>query len=164
MTNFEFLKDGDEDDGTIRINTSRPRRPQPVQRKTAAKPGALSQAASALLIAAMIGGCVTCVSRMPEQTQAQFDAKDHRILAVHCAQSHVTTMLRSPRSAKWPGLFSGFENHAKQNGDGTYTVCSWVDADNALGASIRMWFRVRLRLRKSGGADIITAEFQNVDN
>lgn len=157
MPDFSFLHDDEPDDGTIRINTSRPRRTQTAHRKPAAKPGLLSQAVSALLLAAMIGGCVTCVSRMPEQTEAEFAAKDNRILALQCAQSHVQTMLRSPSSAKWPGLFSGSENHAKKNGDGTYTVCSWVDADNAFGASIRTWYVCRLTVRKSGHADIIEA-------
>lgn len=44
--------------------------------------------------------------------------------------------LKSPGSAKFPGLFES-ENHIKYLGDRKYKIDSWVDSQNSYGALIR---------------------------
>ena len=157
MPDWSFLDDGQGDDGTIRIRTSRLTHASP-------KPGesyrAVQTVASWLFAAAVVGGCWHLVKSIPEQTDADFAATDNRVLAVINAQSHIKTMLLSPRSARWPGALDGIDlrNHATRQRDGTYMVRSWVDADNACGASIRTWYTVHLHVRKDGNSDVIAAQ------
>jgi hypothetical protein len=160
MPDFSFLDDGADNAGGIRINTTA-RRPSAQQGKSSSKESwnAVRTVLSWAIAAVMIGGCWHWVANLPEQTEEQFRADDNRVLAVVNAQSHVKTMLRSPRSAKWPGIMDGVDirNHATKQGDGTYIVRSWVDADNAFGASIRTWYVVHLRVNRNGIPDILSA-------
>lgn len=158
MADWSFLDSGQPDDGTIRINTSRPSRR--VSRSSESW-DAVRTVLSWVVAAALIGGCVHLVNNLPQQTDAQFAEDDNRSLALINAQHRIKQMLRSPRSAKWPSVFAdGIDTrtHAVKQQDGTYVVRSWVDADNAFGASIRTWYVVHLRPRKDGNADIFSAE------
>jgi RNA polymerase subunit RPABC4/transcription elongation factor Spt4 len=56
--------------------------------------------------------------------------------AIRMAQKFVTNPLKSPRSAKWPGMFEKYD-HVQSLGGGRYRVRSWVDAQNTFGALIR---------------------------
>lgn len=160
MSDWSFLDDG-ADDGTIRINTGRRKAPARKGRSASLQ---LLKAVAAIawltIMAVLVGGCWQWAASLPEKSAVEFDKEDNRTLAVVNAQSHIKTMLRSPRSAKWPGVFDGVitRDHAAKQRDGSYVVRSWVDADNAFGASVRTWFVVHLRLRPDGNADILAAE------
>ena len=59
----------------------------------------------------------------------------NKILIVREAQAKVLEILRDPASAKFPGIMSGVDlrSHCHKNGDGSYTVKSYVDAATPLG-------------------------------
>lgn len=62
-------------------------------------------------------------------------AETNEVLIVREAQAKVRQMLKDPASAKFPGIMSGVDlrNHCHKNGDGSYTVKSYVDASTPLG-------------------------------
>lgn len=159
MPDFSFLEDDQADDGGVRINTSRGRRPVPAKAKPA-KPGAayetFSRIASFVLFVAMIGGCMNCMSLKP-QTEEEFNTADNSALAMMKAQRHIKHMLKAPASAKWPGMFEDPSQHATKLADGTYMIHSYVDAQNGFGALVRTRYQVHLRLHKDGHADILAA-------
>lgn len=160
MPDFSFLNDGD-DDGTVRIDTGRTgKKRSAAAAKSRQSWDAVRTVLAWVMMAWIVGGCWRWIGSLPQQTDAAFAAADNRTLAVLNAQTHIKSMLRSPRSAKWPGAFSGVNiaDHATKRRDGTYLVHSWVDADNAFGASIRTWYKVHLRVRKDGNADVLAAE------
>jgi hypothetical protein len=74
------------------------------------------------------------------------------IEVVYAAQSAVKLRLKNPSGAKFPGIFSGVDlsEHCRYNGDGTYTVTSWVDATNSFGGRLRVAYVAVLK--KSGDA------------
>ena len=55
-------------------------------------------------------------------------------------QTFVMRRLKSPKSAEFANPLIGPHRHSKHIADHTYLIDSWVDADNAFGASIRTRF------------------------
>lgn len=160
MPDWRFLDD-QADDATIRISTTHR---NPPARKGSSAVWKMIQAVAAIawltVLGLLVGGCWRWAANRPQQAAVDFDQQDNRSLAVINAQSHIKTMLLSPRSAKWPGIFDGVitRDHAVRQRHGSYVVRSWVDADNAFGASIRTWFVVHLRVRPNGNAEILSAQ------
>ena len=74
----------------------------------------------------------------------------NKVLIVYEAQAKVLEMLRDPSSAKFPGIMSGvnLRNHCHENGDGSYTVKSYVDAATPLGRK-----RVQFLARATGSGN-----------
>jgi hypothetical protein len=158
MHDFSFLEDDDGDEKPIRVNTSTVRKRPSGVRKKKPKPQAMTTeqaggcGCAAILLLLMIVGAV-----LPKQTQKEFQAGDHRRLAVICAQEHVKGLLKAPASAKWPGAFSGIdiETHAKKLADGTYLVDSYVDAQNSFGAMVRTRYVLKLNVFQDGNYSVI---------
>jgi hypothetical protein len=65
----------------------------------------------------------------------QSKPETNKVLIVREAQEKVRQMLKDPASAKFPGIMSGVDlrSHCHENGDGSYTVKSYVDAATPLG-------------------------------
>lgn len=162
MPDFSFLDGNSVEGGSVRINTSPPRRRNV---NSPAAPKDQSAALGCLVVLAICGGCVYIVSRMPEQTAADFEKDDNRLLAVTNAQSHIKSRLIAPRSAKWPGILDGIDTstHATKLNDGTYMVRSFVDSQNRMGALLRTHYVVHLRLMKDGRAVILSSELLDDD-
>lgn len=156
MPDFSFLDDED-DNGAIRINTGQARRRPTPQPKKKSDPSA---AAGCLAFLLFVGGCVYLVQNGPVAPSKVDASGDNRSLAIVNAQSHIKSLLKAPRSAKWPGMFdvADLRNHATKMRDGTYVVRSFVDAQNSFGAMIRTWYVVRLRLREDGTAEVLEAQ------
>jgi hypothetical protein len=156
MSDFSFLDDQD-DKGAVRINVGQSRRRAVQQPK---KKSDRSAAAGCLAFLLFVGGCVYVVQNGHFAPAKVDPGDDHRSLAIVNAQSHVKSLLKAPRSAKWPGVFdvADLRNHATKMKDGTYIVRSFVDAQNSFGAMIRTWYVVRLRLRDNGTADVLEAQ------
>ena len=57
-------------------------------------------------------------------------------LAYNMSKDFVRKNLKSPSTAKFPGLFES-EDHVKYIGSGKYKIISWVDSQNSFGATIR---------------------------
>ncbi|MGP1345162.1 MAG: hypothetical protein ACTS3F_00655 [Phycisphaerales bacterium] len=55
-------------------------------------------------------------------------------------EDFVKQRLRSPSTADFPGIFDGRADHVKYHGNQQYRIMSWVDAQNAFGATIRIEF------------------------
>lgn len=67
--------------------------------------------------------------------------------AVAVAQEAVKTQLKSPSTANFP---NSFEEYKISESNGTYTVISYVDADNSLGANIRVNYKVSFEIDSNG--------------
>lgn len=67
----------------------------------------------------------------------EWDRQRHPTEALLMMQRFVKDRLKSPRSAEFPGVFDGVEDHVKYIGGHIYQVTSWVDSQNAFGANIR---------------------------
>lgn len=161
MNQFDFLKGDDEDDGQIRINTSRGRKAAPVRKAKPAPPGVMANVLAFLMLAACVGGCLMCIPNASEETKAEFEAAVNADRAMREAQRHITTLLKAPASAKWPSMFSGDSiRGVGKLPDGTYIVSSYVDSQNGFGAMIRTPFKVHLRLRKDQRAEILGTEIK----
>lgn len=74
----------------------------------------------------------------------------NEVLIVREAQAKVRQMLKDPASAKFPGIMSGVDlrTHCHKNGDGSYTVKSYVDAATPLGRK-----RVEFLARATGSGN-----------
>ena len=75
-------------------------------------------------------------SQAPESIETWRD-KDNIDLARNMTKDFVKKNLRSPSTAKFPGLFE-LKDHITYLGDQRYKTVSWVDAQNGLGAVVRM--------------------------
>lgn len=160
MNQFDFLKDDEPDDGTIRIRTTTPARPVVAKKKPARLSDANANALGCLLFLACLGGCVSCVMNLAKQTPEEFAASDQSVAALMEAQRHIRPMLKSPASAKWPSMWGDDRplGGVQKMPDGTYLVTSCVDSQNGFGAMVRTWFRVHLRVRQKGRAEILGAQ------
>jgi hypothetical protein len=72
---------------------------------------------------------------------------------VYATHEAVRARLKNPAGAKFPGgLFSGVDirTHCKYNGDGTYTVTSWVDATNSFGGQLRVPYVAKVKKLNDG--------------
>jgi len=52
----------------------------------------------------------------------------------------VKDRLKSPSSAKFPGIFDGQKDHITKLGNQKYQIISYVDSQNSFGAMIRAQF------------------------
>lgn len=80
-------------------------------------------------------------------------AGEDGILIVYATQDAVKARLKNPAGAKFPGgLFSGVDirSHCRYNGDGTYTVTSWVDATNSFGGQLRVPYVAKVKKLNDG--------------
>lgn len=69
------------------------------------------------------------------------------------AQDAVKEELKAPSTAKFPW---DYESYVTDNGDGTYTVTSYVDAENSFGAKIRSKFRCIVHNEDGSGNGTVT--------
>lgn len=74
------------------------------------------------------------------------------IEVVFAAQEAVKAKLKNPAGAKFPSVWRGVDirSHCKFNGDGTYTVQSWVDATNSFGGQLRVPYVATVKKRGNG--------------
>lgn len=61
---------------------------------------------------------------------------DNKMLAYNYAEDFVKQRLKSPSTAKFPGIFEK-NDHITELGGGKYRISSWVDSQNGFGAMIR---------------------------
>ncbi|MBW2602686.1 MAG: hypothetical protein JRE28_00010 [Deltaproteobacteria bacterium] len=66
--------------------------------------------------------------------------QDRSSMAYIMMEDYVKTRLKSPKSAEFPGVFDGKLDHVSYLGNQKYRINSWVDAQNAFGATIRTRF------------------------
>ena len=60
----------------------------------------------------------------------------YKMLAYNTASEYVKLELKSPSSAKFPGLTQK-SNHVIVKGDGEFKISSWVESKNSFGVMIR---------------------------
>jgi hypothetical protein len=63
--------------------------------------------------------------------------RDNSTMAYIMMEDFVKRRLRSPSTADFPGFFGGRGDHVQYLGEQKYRIVSWVDAQNAFGATIR---------------------------
>jgi len=68
----------------------------------------------------------------------------NRLFAYSIAEDFIVKQLKAPRTAKFPGWFSGKEDHVKYLGNNKYAIRSYVDSQNGFGALIRSQFYVEI--------------------
>ena len=66
--------------------------------------------------------------------------EDNSIMAYIMMEDFVKQRLKSPSTAKFPGVFDGRADHVTALGNQTYRIVSYVDAQNSFGAMIRTQF------------------------
>jgi hypothetical protein len=66
--------------------------------------------------------------------------EDNSIMAYIMMEDFVKRELKSPGSAKFPGVFDGRQDHVTRLQDYKYKIVSYVDAQNSFGALLRTKF------------------------
>lgn len=82
-----------------------------------------------------------------ESRQTTWNEEVDKISAYIMIQEFVKDRLTSPSSADFPGVWDGFDHDQNINylGDQTYEVRSYVDSENAFGASLRTQFNGKIQ-------------------
>ena len=80
-----------------------------------------------------------------------------RMEAVTMMQEFVEERLRAPSTADFPW---GMGNDVVNRGDGTFSVSSYVDAENALGGTLRQHFDITLRYLGDSQWRLVSLEFR----
>jgi len=97
------------------------------------KKGCLYYIGIAILI--VIGLVIIELATQDNSSSSDRDFGGER-LAYNLSKDYVLQNLKSPKSAKFPGLFES-KNHVTDLGGGRYKIVSWVDSKNSFGAEIR---------------------------
>ncbi|MCX2679116.1 hypothetical protein OOZ15_04110 [Galbibacter sp. EGI 63066] len=79
----------------------------------------------------------TCTDSTGERKQ------DNKMLAYNYAEDFVKKRLKSPSTAKFPGLYEK-SKHVTPLGGREYKINSWVDSQNGFGAMIRSNFSCKI--------------------
>lgn len=69
-------------------------------------------------------------------------------LAYNYAEDFVKEKLKSPSTAKFPGLLDR-DKHIAKTSEGVYKIYSWVESQNSFGATIRTRFSCTIRFEGS---------------
>lgn len=77
--------------------------------------------------------------RQVRQTKSWKQA-DNSIRAYIMVEDWVRERLKSPSTADFPGAFDGRADHIRRLPNQRYGIASWVDSQNAFGATIRTHF------------------------
>ena len=93
----------------------------------------------------------TAVSRPAETSpRTTWADRDNTAAASVASMAFVREQLKTPRSAKFPGMFEHAKNTTRI-GQQSYKVVSWVDSQNAFGAMVRT--RYYMELTQTGPDD-----------
>lgn len=92
-----------------------------------------------LIFIVMAAGSVPSTPSEPKDPNA-WKSEDNSTMAYIMMEDFVKKRLRSPSSAKFPGVFDGKLDHVKYSGNHRYIISSYVDAQNGFGAMIRNTF------------------------
>lgn len=65
------------------------------------------------------------------------DSSTENLLAYSYAEDYVKQRLRSPSTAKFPGIWDGKADHISKIGERKYSIRSYVDSQNGFGAMLR---------------------------
>jgi uncharacterized membrane protein YvbJ len=109
--------------GGLRENSNNTSTPNTITEKNNNRKANFKIAGVVIIIALLIFGCIFCF------TQLNGNARAWR-----AATNAVQSELKSPSTASFPKYN---DSYVVDNGDGTYTVSSYVDAENSFGAEIR---------------------------
>lgn len=82
---------------------------------------------------------VSWISSWEAPESQPWDQTDNWSMAYIQMESFVEDRLVSPSTAEFPGVFDGKKDHVTKNGT-TYTIRSYVDAQNRMGGTVRMYF------------------------
>jgi hypothetical protein len=71
---------------------------------------------------------------------------------VRATHEAVRARLKNPAGAKFPSVWRGVDirSHCRYNGDGTYTVTSWVEATNSFGGQLRVPYVAKVKKLNDG--------------
>lgn len=83
---------------------------------------------------------------------------EDKIGAYTMAEHFVKKKLKSPKTAEFAGYSSSTVFH---NGDGVYTVRSYVDSENSFGATIRTKFTAKVRENGDETWSLLSLEFHD---
>jgi len=86
------------------------------------------------------------VKREQINTPQQINTSQQRMLAYSYAESFIKQKLKSPSTAKFPGVFEKNE-HVSFQDTNVYLINSWVDSQNGFGAIIRSNFKCQITFR-----------------
>ena len=95
----------------------------------------------------------------PAAPPAAWKPENNPGLAYTMMKDFVTEQLKSPGSAKFPGMFDQ-RKHTKTIGPGTYEIASWVDSQNAFGATMRKRFTGKVEQTGDYEWRLLSLEFE----
>jgi hypothetical protein len=94
----------------------------------------------------MLAMCATLIdssdnaSKTTSKPKTSWKQEDNSTMAYIMMEDFVKQKLKSPSTAKFPGVFDGKADHIKYLRNQEYRIVSWVDSQNAFGATIRTRF------------------------
>ena len=86
------------------------------------------------------------------------DKKNKYINAVYQSQEFVKERLKAPSTAEFQ---NPYQATVSDEGNNTYTIVSWVDAENSFGAHLRLHYNCKLTYTNDG---MVKLDYCNIDD
>lgn len=145
--------------------SSAPLRPRtvapPLQKKTGTSPTTVV-IASILAVIALPPFCNALVNPDSGSGPASLAADrsdEDSMMAYIMMEDFVRASLKSPSTAKFPGVFDGRADHVKRTEHNRYLIVSYVDSQNGFGAMLRTNFTGEIEKTSSGQWRLVRLEF-----
>ncbi len=106
----------------------------------------------------LLGGVVLVACRS-HRNDGEHEADYQRLVAFNMCKSFVEGSLKAPSTAKFPG-FTDSSSSTVVTANGSYTVVSYVDAQNSFGAMLRNRFVCRIQPTVSGAWTLLSLDIQ----
>ena len=99
---------------------------------------------SSIFVLSMMGCDMSEFKSLDEIEAVPFEQRDDSSMAQIMSEGFVKKALKSPSTAKFPGVFSDSPAQVIKIGVQKYKIVSWVDAQNSFGAMIRNQYSIIL--------------------
>ena len=98
-------------------------------------------------------------SNTNSNTNISWETKNNRSMAYIMMEDFIKSQLKSPSTAKFPGVFAGKLDHVSAIGNQTYIIRSYVDSQNGFGAIIRTNFIGKIKQIGANNWKLLSLEF-----
>lgn len=98
-----------------------------------------------------------CIYESKEEQYVK-DVNDKKIMAVFQSHEFVKKRLKAPSTADFQNIYQA---EVKDEGNNTYRVVSYVDAENSFGAKLRMNYDCKLRYTNDGMVEVLSMKLDD---